>query len=163
MRSSTQTHHLIAKFLREYGVDIYHTCTIGDNPHRIAEAIKEAHTRADIIISTGGLGPTVDDPTRQAAALAFDTELVFHESAWQQVIERFKKIQQLSNKQQSAASTFPRKCHSLRKFRWHSPHFLYPKIRRSDLHRTPLAYLMKCVFSCQKKVLPTLQEKIHLR
>jgi molybdopterin-biosynthesis enzyme MoeA-like protein len=51
---------------------------VGDNPLRISQLMKEALTRADIVITTGGLGPTVDDPTREAAALAFDTENEFH-------------------------------------------------------------------------------------
>ncbi len=54
----------IARTLRGMGVDLYRTITIGDNAERIAEAIRHSMQRADIVITTGGLGPTVDDPTR---------------------------------------------------------------------------------------------------
>ncbi len=80
----------IARTLRDHGIDIYRITTIGDNPGRISSAIKEALTRADIIITTGGLGPTIDDPTRQAVANAFDRELIFLEELWDQILTRFK-------------------------------------------------------------------------
>ena len=60
----------IARTLRGLGVDLYRTITIGDNVERIAEAIRDSMSRADIVITTGGLGPTVDDPTREAVAKA---------------------------------------------------------------------------------------------
>ncbi|NIQ95058.1 MAG: competence/damage-inducible protein A, partial [Desulfuromonadales bacterium] len=44
--------------------------TVGDNPQRIAQALQQGLQRSEVIITTGGLGPTVDDPTREAAALA---------------------------------------------------------------------------------------------
>src|SRR5512147_1082048 len=76
----------IARTLRGMGVNIYRTTTIGDNTERIAEAIRNAMTRAEIVITTGGLGPTVDDPTREAVAQAAGVELEFREDLWQQVV-----------------------------------------------------------------------------
>src|SRR5512135_763440 len=81
----TNTRH-IALTLRDLGVDIYRTTTIGDNTERIASALREAMQRADIIITTGGLGPTVDDPTREAVAQAAGVSTEFREELWQQVI-----------------------------------------------------------------------------
>ncbi len=80
----------LARTLRDLGIDIYRITTIGDNPGRISSTIKEALKRADIIITTGGLGPTVDDPTRQSVADATDRELVFHPLLWEQILDRFK-------------------------------------------------------------------------
>ena len=80
----------IARTLRDHGIDIYRITTIGDNAGRISSAIKEALTRAEIVITTGGLGPTVDDPTREAVALATDRELVYQEDLWGVIQERFK-------------------------------------------------------------------------
>ena len=79
----------IARTLRDHGIDIYRITTIGDNPKRITAAIQEALSRSDIIITTGGLGPTVDDPTRQAVADATQRELVFLDKLWDQILERF--------------------------------------------------------------------------
>jgi competence/damage-inducible protein CinA-like protein len=81
----------IARALRDEGVDLYRTSTIGDNPERIAEIIREGMQRADIIITTGGLGPTIDDPTREAVALAMDVKTEFRPELWEQILERFKR------------------------------------------------------------------------
>ncbi len=81
----------IARNLRDYGIDLFRATMVGDNPHRISQLMKEALTRADIVITTGGLGPTVDDPTREAAALAFDTTNEFHPELWEQIRQRFLK------------------------------------------------------------------------
>jgi len=76
----------IARLLRGMGVDLYRTITIGDNTERIAEAIRGSMKHAEIVITTGGLGPTVDDPTRDAVALAMGVETEFREDLWDQVV-----------------------------------------------------------------------------
>lgn len=76
----------IARTLRGMGVDLYRTSTIGDNVERIAEAIRHSMQRAEIVITTGGLGPTVDDPTRGAVARATGMELEFREELWEQIV-----------------------------------------------------------------------------
>jgi len=84
--------HFIARKLRDHGIDIYWLSTVGDNSERIAEAIRQGMQRSEIIISTGGLGPTVDDPTREAAALAFGVQTEFRPELWQQVQDRFARF-----------------------------------------------------------------------
>src|SRR5512135_1705291 len=86
----TNTRH-IALTLRDLGVDIYRTTTIGDNTERIAAAISEAMERANIIITTGGLGPTVDDPTREAVARAVGVSTEFREELWEQVVQTISR------------------------------------------------------------------------
>jgi len=95
---------VVAIALRQIGVDVYRTSTIGDNAERIAEIIKESLQRAEILIMTGGLGPTVDDPTRQAIAGAFGLDLEFHQVLWDGIVERFAKygIQPPGNNKQQA-------------------------------------------------------------
>lgn len=84
----TNTRYL-ARAVRDAGIDLYRATLIGDNTQRIAESILDAVKRSDIIITTGGLGPTVDDPTREAVALAAGTELEFHQELWDQILSRF--------------------------------------------------------------------------
>lgn len=86
----TNTRYL-ARTLRDLGVDIYRATLIGDNAERIAQVIREAMQRSQIIITTGGLGPTVDDPTRAAVALALDQEVEFRPELWEQIQARFQR------------------------------------------------------------------------
>jgi competence/damage-inducible protein CinA-like protein len=82
----------IARRLRDMGIDLYRKTSVGDNTRRIAQAIQQALERAEIIITTGGLGPTVDDPTREAVALAFGVELEFRPELWEQIQARFRRF-----------------------------------------------------------------------
>ena len=94
----------IAKTLNSAGIDIFHASMIGDNEERIALEIRAALKRADIIITTGGLGPTIDDPTRDAVALAFNRRTEFKPELWDQILTRFKaygRIPTENNKRQA--------------------------------------------------------------
>jgi competence/damage-inducible protein CinA-like protein len=81
----------LARQLRTLGIDLYRVTTIGDNPLRIAEALRDSLSRADIVVTTGGLGPTIDDPTRNAVAIALNVEVVFHPELWRKVLARFNQ------------------------------------------------------------------------
>lgn len=80
----------IARALLDSGVNLYRTMTVGDNAGRIAEAVKESLHRAEIVITTGGLGPTVDDATREGIARALGVELIFEPELWAQIQNRFE-------------------------------------------------------------------------
>ena len=80
----------IAIALRENGYDLFQTATVGDNPERIAQAVSEALERSEVLITSGGLGPTVDDVTREGVAQALDLTLEFREDLWTQIVERFE-------------------------------------------------------------------------
>ena len=62
----------LSKALADLGIDVYYQSVIGDNEERILRAFKEGFERADIIITTGGLGPTQDDLTKELAAKYFN-------------------------------------------------------------------------------------------
>lgn len=74
----------VAVLLSEYGIDVYWQTVVGDNPGRVIEAVRRAKDRADLIITTGGLGPTCDDLTKSALAEAFGMQLELNteEEAW---------------------------------------------------------------------------------
>jgi len=80
----------IARTLRDLGVNLYFMTSVGDNEKRIADAIRIALGRAQVVITCGGLGPTIDDMTRQAVAAATDRGLTFHQPLLDQIAERFK-------------------------------------------------------------------------
>lgn len=82
----------IAQQLRETGVNLYYKSTVGDNEPRLRGVIELGMTRSQVIIVTGGLGPTVDDITRQAIANATGCPLRLHEGALATLKERFARF-----------------------------------------------------------------------
>jgi nicotinamide-nucleotide amidase len=94
----------IAQKLRGIGINLYFMTSVGDNEQRIASAIKLAMERADVVITCGGLGPTVDDMTRQAVALATGRGLTFHQHLLDQIAARFAgfKVQMTDNNRRQA-------------------------------------------------------------
>ncbi len=73
------------------GIDLYFISTVGDNQERLVDALKKAWTRADLIITTGGLGPTQDDITRQAIAELVSEELKVDPKLWQELQALFSQ------------------------------------------------------------------------
>jgi len=99
----TNTRYLSLK-LREQGIDLYRQTTVGDNIQRIAQAIQSSLPNTDVIITTGGLGPTIDDPTRQAVAAALEIETEFRADLWEQIKDRhlrFGRTPTENNKRQA--------------------------------------------------------------
>lgn len=80
---------MISQGLSQLGINVYYHTVVGDNPQRVRQAVDIARDRADILITTGGLGPTCDDLTKVAVAQAFGKELVYHEPSAQRIRERF--------------------------------------------------------------------------
>ena len=80
---------MISQGLSQLGINVYYHTVVGDNPQRVRQAVDIARGRADILITTGGLGPTCDDLTKVAVAQAFGKELVYHEPSAQRIRERF--------------------------------------------------------------------------
>jgi nicotinamide-nucleotide amidase len=81
----------IAKSLAENGIELIHTTTVGDDLERIKETIHAATQRSEIVITTGGLGPTEDDLTREAAAEAFRQPLTYQAHLMEQIEALFMK------------------------------------------------------------------------
>ena len=103
----TNTRYL-ARNLRSLGVDLYRTITIGDNLERIASAIRESMERAEIVITTGGLGPTVDDPTRLAVAFALGVETEFRAELWDQVVATISRYGRAPSENQKRQAFVPK-------------------------------------------------------
>lgn len=82
----------ISVYLSELGINVYYHTVVGDNPERLTKAVEIARGRADIIITTGGLGPTCDDLTKQVLAKAFDLEMEYHKDLAEEMRRYFKEI-----------------------------------------------------------------------
>ena len=77
----------ISRRLADMGVDVYYQTVVGDNNERVKKAYKVAFERADFVITTGGLGPTQDDLTKENAAEYFKRKLVFNEECMKTIEE----------------------------------------------------------------------------
>jgi nicotinamide-nucleotide amidase len=83
---------MMARMLRDIGLDLYYKSTVGDNRERMAAVLGVALERSDIILVSGGLGPTVDDVTREAVADATGRPLVFRQDLLDQIAARFARF-----------------------------------------------------------------------
>ena len=73
------------------GLDCFYQSVVGDNEARLEETIRTASKRSDIVILSGGLGPTEDDLTKETAAKVMGKELVMDEKAWKHITSYFEK------------------------------------------------------------------------
>ncbi|GAC1620352.1 MAG: competence/damage-inducible protein A [Candidatus Elarobacter sp.] len=80
----------VARVLADSGLDVYQKHSVGDNAARLEAMLRGALERSDGVVATGGLGPTVDDLTKDAVARAVGTKLVLHEPSLRAIEERFK-------------------------------------------------------------------------
>ncbi|MBQ2454322.1 MAG: CinA family nicotinamide mononucleotide deamidase-related protein, partial [Lachnospiraceae bacterium] len=81
----------ISRGLAGLGVSCFYQSVVGDNDGRLSEVFEEAAKRADIVILSGGLGPTEDDLTKETVAKAMGRKLVEDEKAWKQIKKFFEK------------------------------------------------------------------------
>ena len=155
----TNTRYLARK-LRDCGIDLFRTTTVGDNPLRISQAIQESLKRAQIIITTGGLGPTVDDPTRQAIALALGVELEFHPILWDQILSRFQRYGRIPGENNKRQAYIPQGAIPVENPVGTAPAFIYEKDNQAIISLPGVPYEME--YLTQNAVLPYLQDHFHL-
>lgn len=81
----------VSRSLSELGINVFFHTVVGDNPERMKQAVEIAKNRADIIITTGGLGPTFDDVTKETLAEAFGKKLITYEEEAKKIRLFFEK------------------------------------------------------------------------
>ena len=82
----------LSQQLSALGINVYYHTVVGDNPERLRAAVELAKTRADILITTGGLGPTCDDLTKNVLAACFGKKLVFHAPSARRIETYFRQL-----------------------------------------------------------------------
>lgn len=115
-----------AKYLSEQlailGFDMYHQSVVGDNFERVVELIRTATKRSDIVIITGGLGPTPDDLSKEAAAKALGLDLFENEAALKDIEDYFLKTGRIMSSSNKKQALFPiKRCEILRNFNGIAP------------------------------------------
>lgn len=72
----------LSQQLARLGINVFHHTVVGDNSQRLAEALQIAFDRADLVITTGGLGPTYDDLSKETVSNYFNRQLVLHQPSF---------------------------------------------------------------------------------
>lgn len=103
---NTNTHYL-ANELANIGMDVYYQITVGDNEKRLLNQLDESFKRSDLIILTGGLGPTEDDITKEVCAKYLNMEMEFHEKSWEKIIEIHNKMKRKPTENNRKQAYFP--------------------------------------------------------
>ncbi|WP_455538308.1 competence/damage-inducible protein A [Terrisporobacter sp.] len=104
---NTNTHYLFRE-LASMGINVYYQVTVGDNEQRLLNQLEESFKRSDLIILTGGLGPTEDDITKEVCAKYFNMEMEFHEPSWNKIIEIHNKMNRKPTKNNRKQAYFPK-------------------------------------------------------
>jgi nicotinamide-nucleotide amidase len=150
----------IAKELNLIGISVYQITSVQDEKQHILTALKEASGRADIIILTGGLGPTKDDVTKYTFTEYFDDELVLNEKVLAHIEELFKKYKKTPisdlNREQAL---LPSKAKVLHNKYGTAPGMWMEKENKVFISLPGVPYEMKNLM--EGEVIPKLQEKYH--
>lgn len=97
----------LSKQLNDLGIGVYYHYTIGDNPERIKKALSDLLTTCDLVITTGGLGPTLDDITKEVIAEALGLEMILDQRSFEIVKEHFKKFNRVMPESNIRQAYFP--------------------------------------------------------
>lgn len=150
----------ITRTLNQYGVDIFKTVIIGDNEARIAREIRSSLESADIIITTGGLGPTVDDPTRQAVARAFKVDAEFHPELWDQIQDRYRNFNRVPSENNKRQAYLPQGAEAISNPVGTAPAFYYTQAGKIVVSLPGVPSEMKTLLL--DYVIPILQDRYDL-
>ncbi len=103
----------LSQALPEIGVRVEHQTTVGDHPKRLAAVIRQALLRSDLVIITGGLGPTEDDITMATVAEVFGQKLIEDERAKRHIEDYFNRLGKVPTKNNFKQALLPEKAHIL--------------------------------------------------
>lgn len=147
--------------LNKNGIQVIKITTIGDSGDEIKNAITNAHNNADIILLTGGLGPTKDDITKQVLADYYDSKLIFHEPTYEQVkfifaMRKFK-VSDVNKKQ----AEIPEACIPLKNNHGTAPGMWFENNGKVLVSLPGVPFEMKSLL--KEEVIPRLQSKFKLK
>ncbi|MCG6186364.1 competence/damage-inducible protein A [Maribellus maritimus] len=146
----------IAEQFNLNGIEIYQITSVHDEHQHIMEALKKAEEKADLVVLTGGLGPTKDDITKNVLCDYFDTKLVFHEPTFEQIKKRFTKFKIDINKLNRDQALVPESCSVLFNKVGTAPGMLFEKNDTIFVSMPGVPFEMKYLVEYQ--ILPRLRE-----
>ena len=103
----------LSRELADLGITVQRESTIGDNHGRLADFVNEAKSRCDLLVFTGGLGPTADDLTKETVAACFGDELAFDEAEWDKITSYFARTGRETTPNNRKQAMVPTKGHKI--------------------------------------------------
>ncbi|MBE7030312.1 MAG: competence/damage-inducible protein A [Ruminococcaceae bacterium] len=100
----------LARELANLAIGVYRQTVVGDNPERLTHALQEAFSRADLVILTGGLGPTKDDLTKETVAAYFDLPLEEHAPSMRRIEDFFTRMNRPMRENNRKQALMPKGC-----------------------------------------------------
>ena len=97
----------LSEQLATAGVSVYYHTVVGDNPERLKKALEIAYSRADMVITTGGLGPTQDDLSKNTIGEFFNKKMVFNQESMNEIDRYFERINRKMTKNNEKQAYFP--------------------------------------------------------
>lgn len=97
----------LSQQINALGIDVLYHYTVGDNPERLEETIKAALDKCDLIITTGGLGPTQDDLTKEVVSKIMNSRLILHQPSLEHIEHFFNKINRIMTKNNIKQALLP--------------------------------------------------------
>ena len=101
---------MLSRELQSLGIAVYHHQVVGDNPQRMREALALALSRSDLVITTGGLGPTQDDLSKEIAAELLGLPMEFDPESWDAIGRYFEKIGRVCPMNNRKQAMFAKDC-----------------------------------------------------
>ncbi|MGB3949119.1 MAG: competence/damage-inducible protein A [Bacteroidia bacterium] len=150
----------IGTLLNLNGISIKQITSVSDNRQHIINALNEAQTRADIILITGGLGPTKDDITKKTLCEYFNTAMRFDEEVYQDVVAIFKSYNKEVTPLNRLQAEVPEICTTIRNFNGTAPGMWFEHNNKIIVSMPGVPYEMKAMM--QNQIVPMLKQKFQL-
>jgi nicotinamide-nucleotide amidase len=151
----------MAQRLAEIGVNLFYKTIVGDNAGRMREIISRALERSDVVITSGGIGPTEDDLTREIVAEATGRQLVLDPDLLQQIEERFRKRGFIMTKNNEKQAYIPAGAIPVENPNGTAPSFIVEDPRGLIMCLPGVPFEMKWLF--ENRVIPYLRDRFDLR
>ncbi len=137
----------IGQQINQLGVDVVHGAVISDEKNAIVNALKEASKRSDIVIITGGLGPTKDDITKRTLADFFNTKLTRHKDIEEKITTYFNQIDKPILQTNKDQALLPESCKVLNNSRGTASGMIFEKENVIFISLPGVPYEMKGIMN----------------
>ena len=151
----------ISQILAEHGIDCYQKTTVGDNRARIMDALDAGLQRSDVILCSGGLGPTEDDITREAIAELLGRPLAFRPDLYESVVARFAAMKRAPTENNKKQATLPEGAIAIENPNGTAPGLIVEDARGTIICMPGVPHELKAMLA--ESVLPYIKEKFQIR